>query len=356
MAGSRIAVTLARTAVLVWLVVQGHGLVTVALVYGISELIVNLIYLVLALRLLPAQPFSRSAIDVGLLREMLHYGFNTFNYILGALLLLKVGEVLIGIYRSAEEVAHYAIVTASVLTLTTVIEAFCAAIKPAASDLDATDDHVRLKELTLLSQKYSLFLILPSAAFLLIMGREFLAIWTHKEIPLLPTILAIVVAGHAFRLVAALELLRAGRQGRAPLLRPADADDGGRHRRAGLGEPGGARLGSGRRGLGQRDSARVRLRRAAAAPRLPAARDRLVREPAPGLGAGARRRLAGHLAVDRLEGHDAAAKLARAPARGRSRWRRRRSSPPGSSGSRSRSGCGSRISLKNGAVVAGVFA
>ena len=200
MAGSRIAVTLARTAVLVLLVVEGHGLVTVALVYGIGEVVVNAIYLGLALRLLPPRPFSRAAIDADLLREMLAYGFNTFTYILGALLLLKVGEVLIGIYRSAEEVAHYAIVTASVLTLTTVIEAFCAAIKPAASDLDASDDHVRLKELTLLSQKYSLFMILPSAAFLLVMGREFLQIWIHKDIPLLPAVLAIVVAGHAFRL------------------------------------------------------------------------------------------------------------------------------------------------------------
>jgi len=161
---------------------------------------VSAIYLALSLRLLPERPFSAREVDGGLLREMLAYGFNTFNYILGALLLLKVGEVLIGIYRSAEEVAHYAIVTASVLTLTTVIEAFCAAIKPAASDLDASDDHVRLKELTLLSQKYSLFMILPSAAFLLVMGREFLLIWTHKDIPLLPTVLAIVVVGHAFRL------------------------------------------------------------------------------------------------------------------------------------------------------------
>ncbi|MEX2204936.1 MAG: oligosaccharide flippase family protein [Myxococcota bacterium] len=200
MAGSRIAVTLARTAVLVWLVVQGHGLVTVALVYGLSELLVNAIYLGLCVRLLPERPLSSRAVDGDLLREMLGYGFNTFNYILGALLLLKAGEVLIGIYRSAEEVAHYAIVTASVLTLTTVIEAFCAAIKPAASDLDASDDHARLRELTLLSQKYSLFMILPSAAFLLVMGREFLLIWTHKDIPLLPTVLAIVVAGHAFRL------------------------------------------------------------------------------------------------------------------------------------------------------------
>ncbi len=200
MAGSRIAVTLARTAVLVYLVVQGWGLVAVALVYGLSELVVNAIYLALCKRLLPPRPVSPRAIDGSLLREMLAYGFNTFNYILGALLLLKVGEVLIGVYRNAEEVAHYSLVTASVLTLTTVIEAFCAAIKPAASDLDASDDQVRLKELTLLSQKYSLFMILPSAAFLLVMGREFLLIWTHKDIALLPTILAIVVAGHAVRL------------------------------------------------------------------------------------------------------------------------------------------------------------
>jgi O-antigen/teichoic acid export membrane protein len=199
-AGGRLAITLARTAVLVFLVVRGRGLVAVALVYGLSELLMSAVNLAFCLRLLPPRPFSLGALDRRLLREMLTYGFNTFTYGLGAVLLLKAGEVLIGMYRNTEEVAHYAIVTASVLTLTTVVESFCAAIKPAASDLDGANDHVRLKELTLLSQKYTLFLILPSAAFLLIMGREFLLIWTHKDIPLLPTILAIVAAGHAVRL------------------------------------------------------------------------------------------------------------------------------------------------------------
>ncbi len=200
MAGSRLAVTLVRTGVLVWLVMSGFGLVTVALIYGVSELVMNAINLVFCLRLLPARPFSLRALDRGLLREMLGYGFNTFNYVLGALLLLKAGEVMIGMFRSAGEVAQYAIVTASVLTLTTVVEAFCAAIKPAASDLDTHADHARLKELMLLAQKYSLFLILPAAAFLLIMGREFLLIWTQKEYALLPTVLAIVALGHAARL------------------------------------------------------------------------------------------------------------------------------------------------------------
>ncbi len=199
-AGSRLAVTFVRTAVLVALVMQGWGLVAVALVFGLSELLMNAINLAFCLRLLPPRPFSLRAVDRVLLRDMLGYGFNTFTYSLGAVLLLKAGEVLIGMYRNAGEVAHYAIVTASVLTLTTVVESFCVAIKPAASDLDSSNEHARLRELTLLSQKYTLFLILPSAAFLMIMGREFLLIWTHRDIPLLPTILAIVAAGHAVRL------------------------------------------------------------------------------------------------------------------------------------------------------------
>ncbi|MBM4335366.1 MAG: hypothetical protein FJ108_05535 [Deltaproteobacteria bacterium] len=200
MAGSRLSVTLVRSALLVALLMQGFGLVTVALLYGLGELVVNALNLAFCLRLLPERPFALRAVDAGLLREMLGYGFNTFNYVLGALLLLKAGELLIGIFRSAEEVAQYAIVSAAVLTLTTVIEAFCAAIKPAASDLDTHGDRTRLKQLLLLSQKYSLFLILPSAAFLLIMGREFLLIWTQKDFPLLPTALALVAAGHAVRL------------------------------------------------------------------------------------------------------------------------------------------------------------
>ena len=68
------------------------------------------------------------------------------------------------------------------LLLSEFLQAFTAAIKPAVSDLDARDDHTRVKLIAFLTQKYSLLVLIPAAAFLIVMGREFLTVWVAREV------------------------------------------------------------------------------------------------------------------------------------------------------------------------------
>ena len=95
---------------------------------------------------------------------------------------------------------------AAVLLLTQLLQAFTRAIMPAVSDLDARDDRARVKELSFLTQKYSLLLIIPAAYFFVVMGKEFLWVWVGDRfqepgvINRMAVILAILVAAHALRL------------------------------------------------------------------------------------------------------------------------------------------------------------
>ena len=57
------------------------------------------------------------------------------------------------------------------------VQAFTTAIKPAVSDLDTRDDQTRVRQIAFLTQKYSLLILIPAAAFLIVMGREFLTVW-----------------------------------------------------------------------------------------------------------------------------------------------------------------------------------
>ena len=203
---AELLILLLRSALIVILLRNGFGLLTMGFVFGISEIAVRLIQFAFARRLLVWIPITFKSIDFKLLREMLAYGINTFLYTMGALILFKAGDVIIAIYIGTEQVSQFAVAIAGVILLSQFLRAFTAAIKPAVSDLDARDDHLRVREISFLMQKYSLLLIVPAACFLIVMGREFLHVWVGKEfknpavVDNMAVILAILTVGHCLRL------------------------------------------------------------------------------------------------------------------------------------------------------------
>jgi len=197
---SRIVMLLVRGAAL-WIVLErGGGLLAVAWVFGLTELGVNLLQFVFGVRLMPSRLVALRWFDAPLLREMLAYGGNTFLYSAGAVIAYKASEVIIGALGRPEEVARYSVAAAGVLTLSAVIESLSAAVKPAVSDLDARNETDAIRELSLRLQRMALLVIVPSTAFLVLMGGEFLRLWTGLEAPEVATAMAFVAVGQALRL------------------------------------------------------------------------------------------------------------------------------------------------------------
>lgn len=203
---AELLVLLLRAALIVVLLRRGLGLVTMGLVFGISEIAVRVVQFVFARKLLVRASVTLKSVDFKLLREMLAYGINTFLYTVGGLILFKASDVVIARYIGTEEVSQFAIAIAGLILLSQFLRAFTAAIKPAVSDLDARDDHWRVREISFLMQKYSLLLIIPAGCFLVVMGREFLQVWVGEEfqnpavIKSMSVILAILTVGHCLRL------------------------------------------------------------------------------------------------------------------------------------------------------------
>jgi O-antigen/teichoic acid export membrane protein len=191
-----------RTALLVVLLLHGYGLLTLGLVYGISEVVARGAQFVFMRRLLPRVSVSWQSVDRTLLKEMLFYGVNTFLYATGALIIYRASETIIGIFLGTAEVAQFSVAAAGVVLLWQFLQAFTAAIKPAVSDLDTRDDQLRVKQIAFLTQKYSLLVIIPAGLFLVVMGREFLTVWVGAKfddpavIPSLATVLAVLAAGY----------------------------------------------------------------------------------------------------------------------------------------------------------------
>jgi len=203
---AELLILLLRSALIVILLRNGFGLLTMGYVFGISEIAVRLVQFAFARRLLDRTPITLKSIDFKLLREMLAYGINTFLYTMGALILFKASDVVIAMYIGTKEVSQFAVAIAGIVLLSQFLRAFTAAIKPAVSDLDARDDHWRVREISFLMQKYSLLLIIPAACFLIVMGKEFLNVWVGKEfknpavVDSMAVILAILTVGHCLRL------------------------------------------------------------------------------------------------------------------------------------------------------------
>ena len=201
-----LAMLLLRTALVVLLLWQGYGLLTTGVLFGLSEIAVRALHSVFVGRLLPAASLSAAKVDLRLLRDMLVYGMNTLSYAMGAIIIYHASNLVIGIFIGAAQISQFAVATAGVLLLSQLLQAFTAAIKPAVSDLDARDDDATVKEIALLTQKYSLLLIVPSGCFLVAMGREFLHVWVSDRfedpavIERMAAVLAILAVGHCLML------------------------------------------------------------------------------------------------------------------------------------------------------------
>jgi len=195
-----------RTGLVILLLMRGYGLITMGIVFGISEISRAVLQLVFVKKLLPQVSLSFKNVDFKFLREMLAYGINTLLYTLGAILIYKASDVVIGIFLGTAEISQFAVATAGILLLSQFLQAFTRAIFPAVSDLNARDECFQVREIAFLTQKYSLLLVVPAGCFLVAMGREFLWIWVGEKfqdpavIDSMSVILAILTVGHCLRL------------------------------------------------------------------------------------------------------------------------------------------------------------
>jgi O-antigen/teichoic acid export membrane protein len=197
---------LIRTALVVALLSNEFGLVAMSVVYASAEAFIRMGSSIFATRLMSGAQISLRCIDRELLREMMTYGVSTILYMSGAVLIFKSADLVIGSLISTADVSRFYIATTPVLLMIMFIQAFARAMKPAVSDLDARDEHARIEEMALLTQKYTLMSIIPGLAFLLIMGRAFLTVWLGERFPDPSVITELTMVLQALALGAALRL------------------------------------------------------------------------------------------------------------------------------------------------------
>lgn len=196
MAAGRLISVGVRVGLLLAFLGRSEALLCMALIFGATEALTGLLNLCFAWRLMPHRPLRVGAIHWRVLREMFGYGVNTFIYAVGAVIVAKTGEVIVGTYLPPERITYYTLALMPPMMLSGLVESFVASIKPAVADLDSRNDLPRIRELTLLSQKYVLLFIVPAMGFFLILGGNFYQIWLHREMNETVSLLYIVASGY----------------------------------------------------------------------------------------------------------------------------------------------------------------
>lgn len=168
---------LVRTALIIQLLGNGHGLVTLGLIYAASEVFIRLSTVVFSYGISGGLQLSPASLSMDVFKQMFGYGMNTLLYVTGALIVLQLAEFVLGIFVSATAVSRFHVAAMPVLLLITSIQVLAGAMKPAVSDLDARDEHGRIENMALLAQKYTGVVIVLGVSFLIVMGEPFLQIW-----------------------------------------------------------------------------------------------------------------------------------------------------------------------------------
>jgi O-antigen/teichoic acid export membrane protein len=195
-----------RTILLVVLLKQGYGLLTMGLVFGATEVTGHLFKGFFVKKLLPQATITLRGFSWKFLKESTAYGTNTLLYTMGALILYKAGNILIGVFIDAASISRFSIAVAAIMLMASITQMFLKAVKPAVSDLDARGDSMRMQQVAFLTQKYTLLIIIPSCCFLVVMGREFLGVWVGAKIQdaavldMMATVMAIMAVAQAVSL------------------------------------------------------------------------------------------------------------------------------------------------------------
>ncbi len=192
--------SLVRTAVIVILLSNGFGLLTMGVLFSVSELVIKGWQLTGSHRFIKSASVSLKNADMSLFREMWLYGMNTFMYTSSALFLFKASDLVIAGFLNTESVTRFAVTAAPVILLSQLVQTSMGVIKPAISDMDARVDSEGVRRTAILTQKYSLIILLPASTFLLVMGSEFLQVWLGPGYGDLWTVLSVLTIAHFIRL------------------------------------------------------------------------------------------------------------------------------------------------------------
>ena len=173
----RLACLALRVGGTVWVMETRPGLLPLAFVFTVTNLLEHALMAGLCFRLLPGLRLSTRLIDRATLRDVRGYSIDAFLAMLAGRITVQSGAVIVGGFLTAASAAHYAIAARLVDMAKTLLRSATTTLTPAVSQREATGDLDGVRRVLLEGTRWVLYLVLPIHLGLLAFGRPFLARW-----------------------------------------------------------------------------------------------------------------------------------------------------------------------------------
>jgi O-antigen/teichoic acid export membrane protein len=204
---------LIRSGLIVLLILRGYGILALAAVTFVFDML-RLAYLIrCAYRLNPRIEIKRRYYDSAQMRKLFGYSLFAFLMIIGKKLIFYTDAIVIGIFMPVASVTIYSVANRLVTYLLQVSETM-GVLTPAASEMGARNDRAAIGEMLVLSTKYMLLIALPVAAVFFVLGDSFITLWMGQEYAgsaVILSILTVSVLAHLLEMPAHTMLLGLGK-------------------------------------------------------------------------------------------------------------------------------------------------
>ncbi len=170
-------------AVFSWLVIYtGGGLVTLALVITGFTIAEQLVMIVAAKVCLPTLRFSFSLVTWDMFRMIRGYSFAAFVALIAGRVSFQTDALVIGAFMMPEFITFFAVGARLVAYAKDTLRTLTAALTPAVSAFDATNDYEAIDRLMIKGSRFVLYLAVPMQLGFWLLGMPFLSLWLGDDL------------------------------------------------------------------------------------------------------------------------------------------------------------------------------
>ena len=166
-----------RVGGIVWVMETQPGLLPLAFVFTVTNLLEHALTAALVFRFLPGLRLSHRLIDRETLREVKGYSIDAFLAMLAGRITVQTGAIVVGGFLTVAAAAHYALAARLVELAKNLLRSVTTTLTPAVSQREATGDLDGVRRVLLDGTRWVLYLVLPIHLGLLAFGRPFLTRW-----------------------------------------------------------------------------------------------------------------------------------------------------------------------------------
>jgi O-antigen/teichoic acid export membrane protein len=166
-----------RVGGIVWVMETQPGLLPLAFVFTLTNLLEHVVTAALCFRFLPGLRLSYRLIDRETLREVKGYSVDAFLAMLAGRITVQTGAIVVGGFLTVAAAAHYALAARLVDMAKNLLRAATTTLTPAVSEREATGDLDGVRRVLLDGTRWVLYIVLPIHLGLLAFGRPFFARW-----------------------------------------------------------------------------------------------------------------------------------------------------------------------------------